>query len=207
MRKFSFFLIVIAFGSCSTPPSKEKNDPPTAQEIERLSSVILFGDPENGRVFDYSYRTTFRSEKNGEITFEVTVDSVFRTYDSSIVVLEPSQGPNQIYSFKTDTLLITNQYKHPQDKRAKWKVYVLIDSLEIQTPTHPFRLYSFYNLDEDKRWDETLYFSKEFGLIYSHYPFFKKKYELFNHSQIDSVTLKTLTNSLKLLSGENASMN
>lgn len=207
MNKIAFFLLILPLLlSCSKTDYRKTNPLKLAPTSKIVKTVTIYGNPETGIIFNTYYNSQFHEKNAFQNCFFSRLDSVHRKF-RNVIHRNNVDFTTQIQSFcllnTNDTLFINYKADPPTNEHDHLK-YVCIDSIDIPLKKGPFRVYCFSNLDEDERWDETLYFSKELGQIYSHYPFFKKKYELIEHSSIGASQLSIITDHLKKLSGEMA---
>jgi hypothetical protein len=204
LKKISFVLLLWFSPSSCSESFKSNTEGPQSENLpEVVTSVVIFGNPETGNIFNTSYRTQFLEDDSLENCLFYELDSVvWRSGERNYVNMDFEAGYQSFCTTKSnDTLYINFKATPPADKSDQLK-YCLLDSIDIHLKTQQFRIYSYENIDEDPRWDETLYFSNELGFVYSHYPFFKKKYELIAHSSVDDTELTIIKDSLKVRSGE-----
>lgn len=195
------FILTFSIGCENLPVSSpEKFEP---KKTPPISSVVIFGHPETGTVFTTYYRTQIIEKDTLENCFHYRLDSLLWRDGRKERVRKDFETSSQSFcvSTTTDTFYLNFKANPPASSYDQYK-YILIDSLDIPLKTGTFRVYSYKNDSNDPKWDETLYFSNDIGFVYSHYPHFKKKYELIKHSSIDDLELLQIMDSLKVRSGE-----
>lgn len=204
MRSFTFTLLLFMLLPSCNEPVKENSEKPKEEDTpEVIKSVVIFGNPQTGAVFETHFRTEFRENNGGENCFFHSHDSVIYRSGLRRYVNKDFEPLLQSYctSKSNDTLYINFKAKPPVDSHDQLKFYQ-IDSFDIPLKTRNFRVFSYKEKTDDPRFDGMLYFSQEIGFIYSHSWFLTKRYELVSHSSIKDVELSQIMDSLKIRSGE-----
>ena len=201
MKKFAAILfLLVTLMNCSEAEQEESK---RHDLLKTVTSVVIFGNPETGDIFNTNYRTQISEKDEFENCFFYSLDSVVWSSSKREYADKDFESGHQSFctTKSNDTLYINFKANPPANKHDQLKC-CLIDSIDIPLKTKLHKIYCYTQLNEDPRWDETLYLSNEIGFIYSHYPFFKKKYELISHSAIELSELSIIKDSLKKRSGE-----
>ncbi len=157
-------------------------------------------------LWSIDYFKLTKNKKENITSFIYSSDSAYYAKDSIMTRFIPKSQDSLNYRQHTrtvsinqlhDTLLIRDNDEREIGGITETVKYILSDSLLIKLGEKNHKLYCYRNLEVNPQWDETLYFSREFGMLYAKYESFQMQQELKQNSVIKNRELEELMLQIK----------
>ncbi|MBL1279694.1 MAG: hypothetical protein COA33_005455 [Fluviicola sp.] len=200
-QPFYILVLILGISSCSSPETNENLD--TNPDNEPNISVTIQTNFLKSGAHDITY---FSFTKNVEGSFSSFIYSRDSSLTSESIMWRTSLSPKSLeyYPFtltaqinsSNDTLFLNEAEQKEHGFIGQYK-YILKDSFDLKLENDTFIIYSYSRIDENIRWDETLYFSNEYGLLFTHYNYFQNNKETIQHGNIEVNQLRELISQLK----------
>jgi hypothetical protein len=210
MIKFLFSLFLFfTISSCVNNDSASSDSTPRPEKTQSVSVELrtnfLKKESHQIQYFEIQYFSFTRKKEGTETLFLYKSDSVL--YSNEMKIITASLNPKTDSEYQThimtlsigdlhDTLYLSDQQEGDGNYASHYQ-YILNDSIDFKMEKKSNQIYGYKRIDEDPRWDETIYLPKKYGFLYSNFRHSETNQELLRHGNLDSLELKELLHTIK----------